>query len=196
MVTGCFPAHTVWKQEALGGFVASLRGRWVQKNKSASFLVLQTDPCSQAPCRTLPTFALPALFPSCPGSTPKPLPASCRSPFSKSHPHLNPHLRVCFWKVQLELSSFPWFHRTNFSWSMKMELRLICAQLCLSLRSPMDCSPPGSSVHGILQARILEWVDIPYSRGPSQPKQQTCISCVSCLDRRILYYHRRLGCPG
>ena len=40
-------------------------------------------------------------------------------------------------------------------------------QLCLSLRDPMDCSPPGSSVHGILQARILEWVVMPTSRGSS-----------------------------
>ena len=46
-----------------------------------------------------------------------------------------------------------------------------------SLR-PMDCSPPGSSVHGILQARILEWVAIPLSRGSSQPKDQTCVSCT------------------
>ena len=39
--------------------------------------------------------------------------------------------------------------------------------LCLTLCDPMDCSPPGSSVHGILQARILEWVAIPFSRGSS-----------------------------
>ena len=38
---------------------------------------------------------------------------------------------------------------------------------------PMDCSPPGSSVHGIIQARILEWVAISSSRGSSQPKDQT-----------------------
>jgi len=42
-------------------------------------------------------------------------------------------------------------------------------QLC----NPMDCSPPGSSVHGILQARILEWVAVPFSRGSSQPRDQT-----------------------
>ena len=41
-------------------------------------------------------------------------------------------------------------------------------QLCLILCDPMDCNPPGSSVHGILQARILEWVAIPFSRGSSQ----------------------------
>ena len=42
-------------------------------------------------------------------------------------------------------------------------------QSCLTLYDPMDCSPPGSSVHGILQARILEWVAIPFSRGSSNP---------------------------
>ena len=42
----------------------------------------------------------------------------------------------------------------------------------------MDCSPPGSSVHGILQARILEWVAMPFSRGLSWPKDRTCISCL------------------
>ena len=42
----------------------------------------------------------------------------------------------------------------------------------------MDCSPPGSSVHGILQARILEWVAISFSRGSSQPRDQTWVSCI------------------
>ena len=41
----------------------------------------------------------------------------------------------------------------------------LVAKLCLTLCNPMDCSPPGSSVHGISQARILEWVSIPFSRG-------------------------------
>ena len=43
---------------------------------------------------------------------------------------------------------------------------------------PMDCSPPGSSVHGIFQARILEWVVIFYSRVSSWPRNQTCVSCT------------------
>ena len=49
----------------------------------------------------------------------------------------------------------------------------VCAewlQSCLTLCVPMDCSPSGSSVHGILQARILEWVAMPSSRGSSQPR--------------------------
>ena len=45
---------------------------------------------------------------------------------------------------------------------------VLVTQSCPTLRDPMDCSPPGSSVHGILQARIVEWVAIPFSRGSSQ----------------------------
>ena len=47
------------------------------------------------------------------------------------------------------------------------------------LVDPMDCSPPGSSVHGLLQARILEWVAILSSRGSSPPRNQTRISCIA-----------------
>ena len=49
------------------------------------------------------------------------------------------------------------------------------------------CSLPGSSVHGISQARILEWVVISFSRGSSQPRDGTQVSCVSCIVRQILY---------
>ena len=60
------------------------------------------------------------------------------------------------------------------------------AQSCLTLCDPMNCSPPGSSVHGIFQARILEWITISYSRSSSQPRDRTCISCLSCTGRWIL----------
>ena len=62
------------------------------------------------------------------------------------------------------------------------------AQLCSTLSDPMDCSLPGSSVHGILQARILERVAVSSSRGSSQPRDRTRISCVSYLGRWILYH--------
>ena len=52
----------------------------------------------------------------------------------------------------------------------------------LTLCNPMNCSPTGSSVHGILQARILEWVVISFSRGSSQPRDQTCVCRVSCVS--------------
>ena len=64
------------------------------------------------------------------------------------------------------------------------------AQFCLTLCNPMDYSLPGSSGHGILQARILEWVAISYSRGSSWLKDQTHVSCVSCTGRQILYHCR------
>ena len=51
----------------------------------------------------------------------------------------------------------------------------------------MDSIPPGSSVHEILQARILGWVAMPFSRGSSQPKDDTCISNVSCIGRQVPY---------
>jgi len=43
----------------------------------------------------------------------------------------------------------------------------------------MDCNHPGFSVHGISQARLLEWVAISFSRGSSQPRDQTCVSCIA-----------------
>ena len=52
-------------------------------------------------------------------------------------------------------------------------------QLCPTLCNPIDCSPPGSSILGILQARILEWVSLPSSRGSSWPRNWTHISCVA-----------------
>ena len=55
-----------------------------------------------------------------------------------------------------------------------------------------DYSPPGSSVHGILQARILEWVAMASSRGSSRPKDPTCIH-LSCIDRWILYHYCHMG---
>ena len=63
-------------------------------------------------------------------------------------------------------------------------------QLCLTLCDSTDCSPPGPSVHGILQARILEWVAMPSSRGSSWPRGQTCVSYVSCIGRQVLYLLR------
>ena len=57
-------------------------------------------------------------------------------------------------------------------------LKVLVAQSCLALCDPVDCSSPGSSVHGILQERILEWVAIPFSRGSSPPRDRTRVSCI------------------
>ena len=56
---------------------------------------------------------------------------------------------------------------------------VLVGQACPTLCDPMACSPPGSSVHGMLQARTLEWVAMLSSRGPSQPRDWTSISCMA-----------------
>ena len=74
--------------------------------------------------------------------------------------------------------------RCPYTMSLFVVQSLSCVRfLCNS----MDCSPPGSSVRGIFQARILEWVAIPFSRESSQSRDQTCVSCISCIDRQILH---------
>ena len=69
-------------------------------------------------------------------------------------------------------------------------------QSCPTLCDPMNfATPPGSSVHEILQARMLEWVAIPSSRGASWPRDWTHISYVSCIGRLVLYHYCHLGSP-
>ena len=58
-------------------------------------------------------------------------------------------------------------------------------QSCPTLCNCIDWNPPGSSVPGIFQARILEWVAMPSSRGPSQPRDRTHVSCVFCIAGRF-----------
>ena len=75
----------------------------------------------------------------------------------------------------------------------------LVAQSYPTLCDPMDCSPRGSSVLGISQARILEWVTISFSRGSSQPRDLTHISCVAhnlSHCRRILYQLSHQGSPS
>ena len=69
-------------------------------------------------------------------------------------------------QIRAAINSFVWILFAS-SWS---------AQLCRTLYDPMDCSPPGSSVHGNFQARILEWVAVSFSRGSSHPKDWICVS--------------------
>ena len=67
----------------------------------------------------------------------------------------------------------------------------VCSVVSNSL-PPMTCSPPSSFVHGIFQAKILEWIAISYSRRSSQPRDLThvsWISCTSCTSRQILYHY-------
>ena len=72
------------------------------------------------------------------------------------------------------------------------KVKVFVAQLCPALCNSMDCSPPGSSVHGTLQARILEWVAFPFSRGSSQPRNRTQASRIAsrfftCLSHQGSY---------
>ena len=71
-------------------------------------------------------------------------------------------------------------------------MKLLITQSCPTLCNPMDSNLSGSSVHGILQARVLEWVAIPFSRGSSQPRDHTQ---VSCIGRQILYHLSHQGSP-
>ena len=79
----------------------------------------------------------------------------------------------------------PWWSRLRICFVMQglwvWSFCVSVTQSCQTLRSPMDCSLSGSSGHEISQARILEWVAISFSRGPSQPKYQIWVSCI--VDR-------------
>ena len=98
-----------------------------------------------------------------------------------------------------QMAKFHTFH--TFLWLSSI-LFWVCVCVCVlvawscpTLCDPMDCSPPASSVCGILQVRILEWVAIPFSRGSSQPRDQTRVSCISRTGRWILYHQPHLGPP-
>ena len=82
-----------------------------------------------------------------------------------------------------------WFNGSALHWALSL---CVGAQLLshvqLFATSSLDCSPPGSSVHEIFQAGILEWVAISSSRGSSQPRSQTRVSLGSCIGSQILYH--------
>ena len=83
-----------------------------------------------------------------------------------------PCMCVCFLYIQVRV------HMYIYTLNMK-ESESEVAQSCLTLCDPMDCSLPGSSVHGIFQARVLEWVAISFSRGSSQPRDRTQVSLIA-----------------
>ena len=70
-------------------------------------------------------------------------------------------------------------HQTHRIVLDAISVYVLAPQSCLTLCDPMDCSRSGSSVHGILQARTLEWVTIPFSRGSSRPRDRTQVSCIA-----------------
>ena len=117
------------------------------------------------------------------------------------------HIYTFFYSIRSRKNSWnlkPFFHIYTFfysirsrknSWNFKANSKLSVwqqppdnlrnevkwsevTQLCPTLCDPVDCSPPGSSVHGILQARVLEWVTISFSRGSSWPRYRTQVSHI------------------
>ena len=106
------------------------------------------------------------------------------------HSHHSPLLRPRSYSV-LTWSSF-WLCclclNLLFLWGVCGCVHTKLLQSCPTLCNPMDCCLPGSSVFGILQAKILEWIAIPSSRGSSIPRDWTCVSFLSCLSRKVLYH--------
>ena len=94
-------------------------------------------------------------------------------------------------------------YRRRFSvWWEKLMCVSVCAcvhakslQSCFTLWGAIYHSPQGSSVHEIIQARILEWVAMPFFRGSSTPRDRTHVSCASCIGRQVLYHWHNLGSP-
>ena len=100
---------------------------------------------------------------------------------------------IKIWGLTPWLSPKPWPHSLH---TLSLATRIRCclvAKLCLTLCDQMDCSMLGSSIHGILQARILEWVGRLSSRGSSPSRGQTHISYVSWVGRWVLFHECHLG---
>ena len=92
-------------------------------------------------------------------------------------------LRQIFYPFSYEVCSFwykaAWVMRWFFSNKTTFKM-ILWSSSCPTVCKPRGCSPPGSSVRGILQARILEWVALSFSRGSSPPRDRTQVSCSSC----------------
>ena len=118
-----------------------------------------------------------------------------------------PHSSILAWRI-------PWIEepgglqsmgsqRVGHDWAANThrtdhETPCICAKSLQSrptLCNPVYCNPPGSSVHGILQARILEWVAVPSSQASTRPRDWTHISFIACIGRQIVYLYCLLGSP-
>ena len=82
------------------------------------------------------------------------------------------------WNCHIECQSFVLLTQ-GIKATVKCYIIVLVTQSCLTVCNPVDCSPPGSSVHEILQAWILEWVAMPFSRGSSWPKDGTQVSCIA-----------------
>ena len=92
--------------------------------------------------------------------------------FSKGNPHMD--IRSC-----RMVCGLIYIHSYQTLFALAKNVCVLVAQLCPTFCDPMDCSQPYSSAHGILQARILEWVAIPFSRECSWPRDQTWVSRIA-----------------
>ena len=98
-----------------------------------------------------------------------------------THPRTYTHIHAhtCTYK-HTHMHAYAYTHTHTYTCAHTCEsVKVLVAQLCLTLCDPMDCSLPGFSVHEILQARILEWVAIPFPRGSSEPRGWTRVSRIA-----------------
>ena len=96
---------------------------------------------------------------------------------------------------EMAITTWPWcaeWHTSHRIFKRHYIVVVSVSKLCPTLRDPMDCASPGSSIDGISEARILEQVAISFSRGSSWPRNQTRISCIG----RWVLYHWAPGKPG
>ena len=89
------------------------------------------------------------------------------------------------WPANVIQALFIYYLLVGLSASSLESVKVLVTQFCLTLYNPIDCSLPGSSIYGILQARILEWIAIPFSRGSSRPRDQTWVYC--CLQSSVQF---------
>ena len=106
-----------------------------------------------------------------------------RNSYLKIRKHTNRHLTFCLaWTLRLNSLRhfiFPFSYLVTLWRLSSFSFCCLVTKSCLTLLDSMHCSLPGSSVHGISQARILEHVVISFSRESSQPRDWTCVPCVS-----------------
>ena len=106
-----------------------------------------------------------------------------------THPYIHHFIYLSVTKILAEHRRHPllWYEESEIQIRLShgLSLLLLVAKSCPTLLQPMDCSPPDSSVHGIFQARTLEWAAISFSRGSSQSRDWICVSCIG----RWIVYH-------
>ena len=111
------------------------------------------------------------------------------------------NLYIFYWRI-IALQNFAVFSQTSTWISHEVKWSEV-AQSCPTLCDPMDCSLPCSSIHEIFQARVLEWIAISFSRGPSWPRDRTRVSCIvgrrftvwATREVRYTYIPSRLNLP-